>query len=115
VGVHEVVRLSLGSRVLEKLGRELVEMFVHIHLWPVADRPRLDVDHSGVRAELLDPRVVPLAPAGEDVDLDATRAEVARELAHVHIHPARVASAELRERARVHRKHRDPSRHVIRA
>ena len=110
MGVDEVVALAFGGHVLEELLAELVEMLVDGHLRPVPDRSGLDVDDACVRAELLDARVVPLAPACEDVDLDAARAEIARELADVHVHAARVAAAELRERARVDGEHRD-SRH----
>ena len=109
--VHEVVRLSLGGGVLEKLRREFIEVLVHVHLRPVADRAGLNVDDPGIRTELLDPRVVLLAPASEDVDLDASRAEVARELAHVHVHPTGVAATELRQGTRMDRDHRDPSGH----
>src|SRR2546430_15252776 len=86
-------------------------MLVDVHLRPVADRAGLNVDDPGVRTELLDPRVVLLAPASEDVDLDASRAEVPRELAHVHVHATGVAAAELRQGTRMDRDHRDPSGH----
>ena len=109
--VHEVVRLPLRGGVLEKLRREFVEVLVHVHLRPVPDRAGLNMDDPGVRTDLLDPRVVLLAPASEDVDLDASRAEVPRELAHVHVHATGVAAAELRQGTRMDRDHRDPSGH----
>ena len=107
VRVQDVVCPTLLLDLGDELRGELVEMLVHVDLWPVPKRSRRDVDHACVRAERLDARIVFLAPPGEDVDLDAARAEVARELAHVHIHPTGVAAAQLRERARVHRDHRD--------
>src|SRR5439155_25636430 len=110
-GMDEVVRADLSRNVFVELARELVEVVVDVHLRPVPDGPRFDVDHARVLAELLDARVVPLAPAREDVHLDTTLAECARDLAHVDVHAAGVATAELRERARVDREHRDAARH----
>ena len=110
VRVHDVVAPALAFDMLEELRGELVEMLIHGHLRPVADRTRWNVNDACVGPDLLDARVVLLPPAREHVDLDAALAEVARELAHVDIHTARIAAAELRQRARVHRDHRDARR-----
>src|SRR3979411_503211 len=85
-------------------------MLVDGHLRPVTDRTGWNVNDTRVRPDLLDARVVLLPPACEHIDLDAALAEVARELPHVNIHAPRVAAAELRQRARVYRDHRDARR-----
>src|SRR5438552_19211298 len=109
--VHEVVRLFLRRCVFDELVGELVEVLVYLHLRPVADGARLDMDHARVRTELLDPWVVLLAPTREDIDLDTACAEVARKFAHVDAHATGAAAAKLRTRTRPDRDHRAPAGH----
>jgi hypothetical protein len=115
MGMDQVVGPSLRRGVLEQLRREFVEVLVDLHLRPVPHRAGLDVDDPSVRTELLDPWVVLLAPASEDVDLDASRAEVPRELPYVDVHPPGVATAQFRQGAGMDGEHGDPSRHGLAA
>src|SRR6266404_8843043 len=115
MGMNDVVRASFTFDLFDELLGELVEMLVDRHLRPVPQRPGLNVDHPSVRPESLYPRVVLLPPAREDVDLDATATDIARELAYVNVHSAGVAAPELGQRARMDREHRDAADHDLAA
>ena len=113
VRVNEVVAKPLLRDVRVDPRCELVEAVVDVHLREVADRTGFDVDHPGAGHDLLDLGVIVLPLPGVHVDLDAATREIARQLADVHVHPARVAATELRHRTRVYGQHRHP--HQVRS
>ena len=69
------------------------------------------VDHPHARGERDHPRDRGVLGAREHVHQDAHAAELARELADVDVHPARLLAAERGQRAGVHAEHRDAEIH----
>ncbi|GIU90867.1 MAG: hypothetical protein KatS3mg010_1966 [Acidimicrobiia bacterium] len=72
-------------------------------------RPGLDVHHAEPALHLHDARLRGVLGARVDVAVDAGARECAGQRPHVHVHPAAVARAGLRQRGRVHAEHGDPA------
>jgi hypothetical protein len=112
VAVHEVVvdLLALPPRL--HAGDELAEMPVHALARQRRLRARRQVDHARVLGQRHHARDGGVLRAREDVGGHAHPRQLARQLADVHVHPARLLAAERGERARVHAEQRDAEAHA---
>ncbi len=111
MGVDQVVPAPLLQRELLHPGRELVEVRVHRLARQRSLRARGQMHHARARPQLDHTRNGRILRAGEHIDVHAHAAELARDLAHVHVHAAGLLPAERGEGAGVHRQHRDRELH----
>ena len=111
VRVDEVVAEVLGLAELVDAGHELGQVLVHHLARHRPLRPGREMDHPRVVAEGHDAADARILRAGEHVHLDAHPTQLARGLAHVHVHPARLLGAQRGQRAGVDGQHRDAQVH----
>ena len=107
VAVQQVVVEAVGEAPRLDAFHELVEMLVHALARHGRLRPRRQVDHARPLGQTHDARNVGILRAREHVDHGAHARQLARELAHVHVHTARFLASERGKRTRVHAEHRD--------
>ena len=92
---------------------ELVEVIVDALARHRRLRSRRQVHHPRALAQRNDAADRRILRAREDVDREAHAPELTAELAHVHVHAARLLAAEDGERTRVHAQHGDAQAHAL--
>jgi hypothetical protein len=95
----------------QHVAHEAAHLRREVVLLQALERAGRDVPHEDPRLGLVDRGLVSRRGASEDLDLDATGRELARELEHVDVHAAGVSRARLLQRRRVRREHRDALEH----
>ena len=112
VAVQEVVLDAVGEAPRLDAVHEFLEVGVDALARHRRLRPRRQVDHARAVGQTHHARDGGVLRAREHVHGRAHARQLARELAHVDVHAARLLAAERGERARVHAEHRDPEAHA---
>jgi hypothetical protein len=92
---------------------ELVQVLVDADAGHWRFVSRRQMDDTGALTERHHTRNRRVLRAREDVDRHPHASELARDLAHVHVHPARFLAAQSGQRTGVHAEHRDVQVHWI--